>query len=273
MECGLQYADPMPSGEDLEHYNLSYFHNAHGGMATSPDEDAFFSAMAALRLAHVSDYVRDHAASITDVLEVGPGAGHFASHWLRSHPLSVYHAVETDTTCHAALAQLGVRLVEPDGGAALPTFDLVVLSHVLEHVSDPKEFLHSILEGLRPGGVIFIEVPCNDWQHKALDEPHLLFFDKKPMATLLESLGLRDMQLSYHGRLISDLQADRPLRALAQKVRSRLIRNGVVFPFSRRRPGMTSLSKPLERAVIHPTQAHLEQDKPAWWLRALATKK
>ncbi len=269
--CGLNFADPMPSAQDLEAFNASYFDNAHGGVAGHAEQDAFFSGLAALRVAHVESYLSECNVKVANILEIGPGAGHFAAQWLKRFPGSSYRAIETDTTCHANLNRLGVHLLR-DGEQALDC-DLVIISHVLEHVSTPSDFLSSIIQSLRPGGVIFIEVPCNDWQHKDVDEPHLLFFDKKPMGLLLDRLGLVDIHLSYHGRLISDLRSESTLRKLARKVQSRLLRWGLTFPFALSKKGMEVLSSPMERAMIAPFEAHLEQSSPAWWLRALATKK
>jgi len=270
LACELHFANPMPSAADLHEYNAAYFDNAHGGIAVHAEETAFFSAIATLRMAHVANYLSDSGVKVADVLEVGPGAGHFAAQWLKLHPNTNYRAIETDANCHAALTTLGVRLMQPDERGA---FDLVVLSHVLEHVSDPKGFLRGIIDLLKPGGVLFIEVPCNDWQHKTLDEPHLLFFDKKPMGILLESLSLVNVRLSYHGRLIEDLKRTGFAWNLMVKIRLRMIRWGFSGLFARQRQGMESVSSPLQRSIIAPFEAHLEQAHPAWWLRALATKK
>jgi SAM-dependent methyltransferase len=38
-------------------------------------------------------------------------------------------------------------------------FDVIILSHVLEHVSDPASFLKSAANLLKPGGYIYIELP------------------------------------------------------------------------------------------------------------------
>lgn len=268
--CGLHFSDPMPSEGLLESYNASYFDNAHGGAAEKPDERAFFSGIAALRIAHVERYTNEHRVSVSSVLEVGPGAGDFAGGWLKRHPMTSYFAIETDTTCHAALEAAGIKLLSRD--ANLPKIDLIVLSHVLEHVPNPTSFLSTLTRELRPGGAVFIEVPCNDWQHKEVVEPHLLFFDKKPMAALLETLGLQALMLSYHGKTISDLKAQSTVSNFCQKVRSRLIRLGLTRPFATPAPGMESLATPLERAVMRPWDAHLEKSEPAWWLRALAIK-
>ena len=192
--CEMVFADPMPSDSAMSEFNASYFNNAHGGKPQGAAILAFFSGIARLRAAHLEHYLRQNEISVSKVHEVGPGPGWFARSWMAQHPRTTYSAIETDTSCHAALREIGVK-VAPDGNASV---DLVVMTHVLEHVTEPDAFLIESTRRLRAGGILFIEVPCRDWEHKALDEPHLLFFDKTPMKRLLEQVGFD--QMSRHNR-------------------------------------------------------------------------
>jgi SAM-dependent methyltransferase len=273
--CGMAFADPMPSKDDLAAYNASYFTSAHGGIPTSVAAQAFFSGIARLRLACLEAYLESrHAPTVSTVMEFGPGPGFFATAWLERHPGTTYLASETDTSCHARLTKSGIKLVddayltEAEGAV-----DLVVMSHVLEHVTAPLDFIREATRGLRKGGVLFIEVPCRDYLHKSIDEPHLLFFDKKPMGRLLEVSGFEDIELGYFGQEIDGLRMASVFRAKWMSLRSRLIDKGVIWPFSRNRDGMAILTDPMERAAVAPFKAHRETSAPAWWLRAMARKR
>lgn len=271
--CGMVFATPMPGEKALSEYNASYFATAHGGQPSSALANAFFSGIAHLRMAYLEQYLGKRRIAVSKLLELGPGTGFFARNWLVKHPATNYLAIETDTSCHASLRELGVHLVE---GAAMAEenapVDLVVMSHVLEHVSNPVEFLNDATRNLRSGGVIFIEVPCQDWAHKPIDEPHLLFFEKEPMQRLLRTLGFDNIEVSYHGQEIDRLRSASVLRATWMALRAKLIALGLVAPFSAVRPGMETLVAPLERAAVAPFNAHCESSKPAWWLRAVAQK-
>lgn len=269
--CGMVFATRAPDAAALEAYNASYFDSAHGGAATDPVTVAFHSGVNRLRVAHAERFVERAGITGRSVLEIGPGGGYFARHWLLRHPGSAYYAVETDRTCHPALRALGVKLLEAQNGSS-PHVDMVVLSHVLEHVADPAAFLKATTASLRPGGALFIEVPCRDWEHKTLDEPHLQFFDKAPMLRLLEGLGFRGVQLTYHGRQISDLRQPGLRWRIANAIRTRLMARGFVAPFARVVPGLEPVSDPLDRAAVRPFEAHIEQQQPSWWLRAMAIK-
>lgn len=267
LSCGMGFATPMPSDTMLTDYNASYFATAHGGQPTNSTATAFFSGIARLRLAFVKRFLNKYQIAIDRVLELGPGSGFFARHWLEVSPHNTYLAVETDASCHPALQDLGVQLVAVD--AHVPV-DLVVMSHVLEHVPHPVAFVQHATEGLRPGGVIFIEVPCQDWAHKQLDEPHILFFDKPSMHQLLTDLGFVDIEVSYYGQTIRQLQHTSSLRNKLMAIREKLLSLGFVAPFAKKHVGMEMLTQPLECAMAAPFMAHQESIEPAWWLRAVA---
>jgi 2-polyprenyl-3-methyl-5-hydroxy-6-metoxy-1,4-benzoquinol methylase len=105
------------------------------------------------------------------MLEIGPGHGlmtylalrdfglESAAAWDLS-PVSIEHT-------RAALALLGFDKVDfrvCDLMAAKPegeTFDLVVLSEVLEHMEDPKSAMRALRPFLGKSGLVFINVPIN----------------------------------------------------------------------------------------------------------------
>ena len=272
----MVYTSPMPSDETLQKYNSGYFENAHGGINVNPLTAAFFSAINLLRVIYVESYAQKNNCQIKKVLEVGPGGGQFAKHWINRHPdIMQYAGVESDKICYPNLASSGVSVyAKTDEIDTDICFDLVVISHVLEHTSHPAEFISDCTKLLSPGGILFIEVPCKDYEHKALDEPHLLFFDKKPMQLFLAKSGFTNILTSYHGNTIADLKKSPSLyKKILEKIRNFLLGKGILFPFSGSEVGLEGVNNALERACIKPFKAHVEQNQPSWWLRAIAIKK
>jgi SAM-dependent methyltransferase len=224
----MVYATPMPADEILTDYNANYFESAHNGLTTNRVSVNFFSAVAWIRIQHIEKYVKDFNITVKRVLEIGPGIGYFAKNWLSVNPDNQYNAVETDPSCYKSLSKAGVGLLTRSQMAEKNEFfDMAVLSHVLEHVSRPKDFLITILASVRKGGIVFIEVPCLDWQHKSQDEPHLLFFEKKSMNTLLTSVGFSNIQLSYHGKTIESVKKKSVSQFVWSKIRLKLLQAGL----------------------------------------------
>ncbi len=274
--CEMIFVDPMPDKEALQKYNAGYFDNAHGGVNKDKLTSAFISAVNLLRVIYVEHFNKEQNGSIRNILEIGPGGGQFAKHWLSRHDdIKGYTGVETDEVCYPNLKATGVKVFS--SADELPVdqnYDLVVISHVLEHTSHPAEFINACTKYLLPGGTLFIEVPCKDFEHKGSVEPHLLFFDKKPMNIFLARRGFEKIHTSYHGNTIKDLKAKPSLfNKLYSKWRNFLLYRNITFPFSIKEHGLEEVSDPLERAAVKPFKAHIEQDEPSWWLRAIAIKK
>lgn len=269
-QCKLVFASPMPSVSEWEEYNASYADNAHGGLNLSPGALNFFSGIALLRLQHVLSYCESVGKQIGSVLEIGPGHGFFCQHLLEKLPFCQYCVVESDDVSAQRLLDLGAVVyrgfdeLEKQG----ESFDLLVMSHVLEHSIDPHAFLGSAASYLVEGGVIFLEVPCRDYEFKEEDEPHLLFFDKPSMERLLERLSVDNAQLTYHGKEIRNMKPPDRVTAFAQRVLRAV----------QRRTGIGQRSQPpfiKDRDVwnaVASHDAHTESQHPSWWLRAMATK-
>jgi SAM-dependent methyltransferase len=263
----------MPSEEALTNYNASYFDSAHGGQRQDISSNAFYSAISQLRGDYLAQYLRAGNNKSSRVLEIGPGPGFFAKNWIRKHSPAEYFAIETDETCHASLNGAGVKILQQSDFNNLQiSMDIVVMSHVLEHVSDPRSFIAFAAGFLRKGGVLFIEVPCRDWEHKPLDEPHLLFFEKAPMIYLLNEMGFENIQTAYYGQKISSLKKRSFIKDKLRSVYTRLINMGFGILLGVSKKGMEEVDTAVERATVKPFMAHVESAEPTWWLRAAATK-
>lgn len=85
-------------------------------------------------------------------------------------------------------------------------FDLIVLSHVLEHIAEPRPFLGLVRSRLAVGGYLFIEVPNQDYRHKSHLGTHLLSFSPEVLARLVgEAPGLRVLDVQTVGPALNTL--------------------------------------------------------------------
>lgn len=96
------------------------------------------------------------------LLEFGFGAGDFL---IKSKNLGwECWGVERDDEAIARMRRLGINTYSNLWAPEIPTnyFDWVKTYHSLEHVYDPKSFLHRFYEIIKPGGKIFVGVPNFD---------------------------------------------------------------------------------------------------------------
>lgn len=80
-------------------------------------------------------------------------------------------------------------------------FELIVCSHVLEHVAEPKAVVEKLLNHLAPEGRIFIEVPMEIWRKPPLPrEPvtHINFFTPNSLYNLLLLSGTDVEECAIH---------------------------------------------------------------------------
>lgn len=133
------------------------------------------------------------------VLDVGCGFGDLLI-YLKSRGCDTT-GVDLDPRAAAQAREYGVTVHVGDlADLALPTaaYDVSVMCHSLEHVSDPNRELAELARVTRPGGRLHLAVPngdaaalgveAADWFH--LSYPlHVWFFDARALSTLLARHG------------------------------------------------------------------------------------
>lgn len=133
------------------------------------------------------------------VLDVGCGAGEFL---LRARGCGwLVQGVEPDPQAAALCLSRGLDVVQGDIttlGDTAERFDLITLSHVIEHVHHPLAVLQHCLRLLKPGGTLWLETPnLLAWGHgmfgphwRGLETPrHLVLFNPASLQSALTSTG------------------------------------------------------------------------------------
>jgi SAM-dependent methyltransferase len=170
------------------------------------------------------------------MLEVGCGTGEFVR-VAEDEGFDAY-GIEPSEWAAAQAADLGVRVHrglvnEWRAENSEFRFDAVAMWHVLEHVPDPCGFMRDAISLLRPGGLVFIEVPNFestdaarlgvDWDAAQLHD-HFHHFTPDSLAGLLDRCGLEIVQLlPMTSRLYGS-------RAAWQSSRNRALIEGYAWP-------------------------------------------
>lgn len=99
-------------------------------------------------------------------------------------------------------------------------FDVLVCSHVLEHLVQPLEACRQLVERLRIGGLLFVEVPLEILGHAPRQrEPvtHLNFFSEESLDAMLRLAGLRVESCQVTACTVGDGRQRLVVRALARR--------------------------------------------------------
>jgi SAM-dependent methyltransferase len=199
-DCGFHYLDPrLKESNMLELYgDDSYFCNQAVGYSDYEKQEN------ALRLTFKRFLKTLHTKGFTggSLLEIGAGYGFFLDEAREyfdfragtemSRTAAEHAASRVDLLVHGGIDKL-------DKGV---DFDCIVLSHVLEHIYQPRNFLESIMKHLKPDGKLIIVTPDmgnfwrlimrSSWPSFKVPE-HVLFFDSNSLVRLLKSCGFREM--------------------------------------------------------------------------------
>ena len=149
------------------------------------------------------------------VVEIGAGAG-----WNLAHLPSAWSRVGYDVDkefLDIGRASLGLDLqygFVDEALADLATADLVLLSHVVEHFSDPGAVLEKIGEHLPPGALLLIEVPGVFRIHRTnldvrsyLQNAHTFTYCAATLQDLCRRAGLEVLSLDETARAVCRIGA------------------------------------------------------------------
>lgn len=236
--CGLVQAHPGPDAAALAAYYASaYWEATHpagdlADVALFPrDNLALFNRGLAL-----GELVAAHARrQPARILDIGAGPGHVLHALGDRYPSAAKIALESSEGCQRHLRSLGIQVVDRPVEQFLSDregpFDVIVLSHSLEHLLQPRDVLSALRESLSPGGLLIVEVPNIPAESKGrlidhkwvspYDEPHMTFFSTASLQGLLRLIGYDVVLCDTAG---PEYQRYRTGRGAAASVRSFLRR-------------------------------------------------
>ncbi|MFA5974911.1 MAG: class I SAM-dependent methyltransferase [Elusimicrobiota bacterium] len=214
--CGLGAAlPPFSEADEAVIYKQGQFWQ--NALPPEPRQDLRKLSLALALAESRWRFIKQHwsgksAGSGLRLLDIGSGQGAMGlvAAKDRTTPLSEYVAVEPDGGMRAELSgfwqreglQVPLRQTASleELGPAAGRFDIVVLSHVLEHLRSPGELLKQVSPYLRDSGALFIEVPHQDYLFKRDIFPHLLFFSHGSLKALLLQGGWDIQSIESYGR-------------------------------------------------------------------------
>ena len=195
--CGFEFVSPRPSDAALAGFYAAADYTAH-----EPIDDRAATTRAATQL----DLAIATGATLggARVLDLGAGGGQFLA--AAQAAGATVLGVDPSPQAQAAARARGLALVATRAEVGDRRFDLIAMSHVLEHVVDVRATLRWIHDHLAPGGRAIVEVPNRgslrarlttpwleargaDCRHRAFPI-HLSYFTA---ATLTQALATADL--------------------------------------------------------------------------------
>ena len=141
-------------------------------------------------------YTKEHIAGNT-ILEIGVGAGQSIL-WFENEGFQVT-GIEPDgrnvSMINRVLKRGRVIESSVEEFSSDEVFDVIWMSHVLEHLIEPGDFIKKIKNNLKKNGIFFIEVPNCEYEpmlkNSIEKNPHLFHFTKKALTKLVENAGYK----------------------------------------------------------------------------------
>lgn len=185
--CGLIYTYPQPNSSELDFF---YKHIYRSSYAPIWNKDRFFNhqkkrGAAILRFMALFLDLRKHKT----VLEIGCSYGGI----LKAFKLYGFKVtgVEKDAAAVKYATRKGIKV---KATAPNKKHDVYILSHVLEHFSNPESLLRNMRKRLSDDDLVYLEVPnAKMYQSFKLyfQYPHLFHFTPVTLRNLLSKTGYR----------------------------------------------------------------------------------
>ncbi len=202
--CGLGRLDPLPSQIAVEaiYASESYAQSYdHAGKSFVVSEETAEQQLAP-RFARLASYIPDKGK----LLDIGASRGIFLKQ-AAIHGWSIFGLEAGIDTIQFAKEHFGIHIEHGTlESTQLPEsfYECVHLSHVLEHMHDPRSSICTIAQCMKKGGVLVIEVPYefgdlfDRFREVLLRRPrpvndvpssHLYFFTVRSLCRLLNAAG------------------------------------------------------------------------------------
>ncbi|MBI4342264.1 MAG: class I SAM-dependent methyltransferase [Candidatus Omnitrophica bacterium] len=196
--CGLVAQSPRLTEPSLRRFYASDYHAHQGGRGAAHAAGQFERGMR--RGAYIVRWLDEQGIRFRGglVFELGCSYGGVLEAFRREGCRVQGCDVSAEAVAYGAARGLDLAAgsLEALPRAEQPA-DLILLSHVLEHVADPQRLLQRMRAALAPRGVLYVEVPGmrnpRTQQRRYAQPAHLWYFTLETARRVVEANGFRFM--------------------------------------------------------------------------------
>jgi len=207
-ECGAVFMNPRPTKEELDkYYEKEYREQVHDGQVEQAAK-GLSGGLELKRAQRLMWWIARHVPTVNRHLDIGSSLGFLLNYiavQYKCESVGIEPGNAYRKLAQEALDRVGQPVTFYTDISELPEtpqFDLITMSHVLEHLPEPLEYLEDIVNRyLKPGGHFVIEVPNVLGEITALIYPHLIGFSQETLWMTMNKAGLTpfSVETSYVG--------------------------------------------------------------------------
>jgi 2-polyprenyl-3-methyl-5-hydroxy-6-metoxy-1,4-benzoquinol methylase len=209
--CGFMFTDPVMRQSDYEDFYINYYRELYTNSSEATSE--FFQDQYKTGTRIYKYLEKNFSLVDKTIVEIGAGAGGILKAFA-DRGLKVIGCDFGKDYLNYGIKQ-GVNL-QIGGIESIPSqsADVVIYCHVLEHILDLDNEFKNLERILKPGGLIYIEVPGIFYVHytyrgnflKFLQNAHLYHFSKKTLTNLMSKHKFKPLKVNQviNGLFIHD---------------------------------------------------------------------
>ena len=199
--CGFMFTDPVMRQSDYEDFYINYYRELYTNSSEATSE--FFQAQYKTGMRIYKYLEKNFSLVDKTIVEIGAGAGGILKAF-SDQELEVIGCDFGKDYLNYGIKQ-GINL-KIGGIESIPSqsADVVIYCHVLEHILNLDNEFKNLDRILKPGGVIYVQVPGIFYVHytyrgnflKFLQNAHLYHFSKKTLTNLMNKYNFRPLKVN-----------------------------------------------------------------------------
>jgi len=187
--CGLVQSNPrMAEDAYRDFYSSDLYRRCYEGEKFLDLAEAKYRGIYGAHIYEEVNKIKNVDAK-TSVLEIGAGGGWNLVRFLKAG--SAVTGIEYSPFLVEMGKRHGINMVQGQAESISGRYDVIILSHILEHMPDPINFLKTVTDHMADNGIVYIEVPnILNFSLAQLQNAHTYYFTPVTFGSTCVKAGL-----------------------------------------------------------------------------------